>query len=456
MKSRKNNRVEILTHYDYIKVTIPFMISTVTQPLLGAVDTAVTGMLGDAASIAGVSLGANLFNTLYWVFGFLRVSTTGNSAQVRTKGQGIERTRSFFLPLIFSVIIAVIFLVIQKPILMGYLRFTNPEIVVVKSIQTYYKILIWGAPFVLINYVMLGWLMGQAKIKASLFMQISGNTLNMLLDYWFAISLNMGVKGVALATLISQGYTFLLGIFFIVRYGQFGTVEYRELWEKEKVKVMIRQNRDLLLRTICLVSHNNVFAAMGARLGTNILAANSILVQITSIQSYLFDGVANGSSIFAGTAVGTKSTDMFQEVVKKTKQWAIILAIVISLIYISIGKHAFILFTSLESLLVLISQYQIYSYLYPLIAAFGLTLYGLYTGSGDTKPIFLSTAWALIGSLFMYFLGVNMLGNNALWLGFLTFYGIRSVGLVLYMGRLNKYLNNIALNNKKNLKRYID
>lgn len=421
-----------LTHREYLAVAIPFMVSTVTQPLLGAVDTAVIGMMGDAPAIAGVSLGTNLFNTLYWLFGFLRVSTTGHSAQVRGTGDDGEKKRTFFLPLFSALLISAAFLVFQEPIIRGYLWMTGPEAAVAGDVQGYFRILVWGAPFVMSNYVMLGWLMGQSRVKASLFMQISGNIVNMALDYWFVCILGKGITGVAAATLISQVYTCSCGVLCMYRYGKVGTVNIRGLWDRRGVRGMVQENRDLLFRTICLVIHNNVFAALGARLGTDILAVNAILLQITSIQAYLFEGLANGSSVFAGRAVGQRSQSLFREILKKTWQWGWLAAAAMSGACLVLGSRMFMVFTDIPHILELARKYGIYCLLYPPVAAAGLAVYGVYTGSSVTRPIFLSTLWSLLLCLPVCWLGVYAWGNDGLWIGYLTFYGGRSLGLAAY------------------------
>ncbi len=425
-----------LTYRSYMMVALPFMLSTVTQPLLGAVDTAVIGMIGDAAAIAGVSLGATLFNTLYWIFGFLRVSTTGRSAQVQGRVSGTERNRSFLLPLMMAVIISLCFMLLQNPILAGYLRITGAERQVLEYVRIYYRILIWGAPVVLTNYVILGWLMGQARVRESLFMQISGNVVNMVLDYWLAIKLGYGITGVAAATLISQIYSTLCGIIFICRSERFTGKDLRGMWNGSEVRSLLQENRDLMLRTICLLIHNNVFVMMGARLGTQMLAANAILLQLTSVQAYLFEGMANASSVFAGVAKGHSLSDLLKDVIRKTTRCSCLLALMIMLFTLSAGQYIIRLFTREEALIQCTEQFLPFACLYPLVAVFGLTYYGIYTGSGVTRPVFLSTAFALIAFLPVCFFGVPMLGNIGLWLAYLTFYGGRSVGLVACRSRL--------------------
>lgn len=419
-----------LTNRAYMGVAVPLMLSTVTQPLLGAIDTAVIGMLGNAAAIAGVSLGANLFNTLYWLFGFLRISTTGHSAQIQHKGAGMERNRSFFLPLCLAGLIAAVFLCVQNPLFEMYLGMIRPDAEVQYYLTRYYQILIWGAPAVLANYVMLGWLMGQRKIKEMLFMQVSGNLLNMGLDYWLAIHLDMGITGVAAATLVSQLYSCGCGVICMLRYGKFGKVSFAGLWSKAEVFVMLQENCDLMLRTLCLLVHNNVFAAMSTGMGTDILAANSILLQLALIMAYLFEGIANASSVYAGMAVGTSKKELFNEVVKKTSFWSFVTAAFITVVFMIGGDPILHLFTRLEVLITLTRRYLVYGYAYPLIAAFGLTFYGLYTGTGLTRPVFWSTALSLALFLPVCYFGVRYFGNDGLWIGYLTFYGGRSAVLV--------------------------
>ena len=421
-----------LTQKAYLGMMVPFMLSTVTQPLLGAVDTAVIGMVGDAAAIAGVSLGANLFNTLYWLFGFLRVTTTGQSARIQGQGTGEARTRSFFLPLIFSLLIGSGFLMIQFPVLNGYLWLTRADVQVQVYVRQYYRILIWGAPFVLSNYVMLGWLMGQARVKESLFMQVGGNLINMCLDYWLVIRLGYGMQGVAAATLAAQVCSCGCGSLLMMKYGAFGRIKKDHLWSRSQILILIRQNRDLMLRTVCLLIHNNIFAMMGARMGTGILAANSILLQITSIQAYLFEGIANSSSVFAGRASGKNSPQMLREIMQKTVFWSFLLAALITVVQFLAGHSLLSIFTHMEDLLLLAGRYQVYCYCYPFIAAVGLTYYGIYTGTGLTGPVLLSTLLALAAFIPVCVVGSKLIGNDGLWLAYLTFYGGRSAGLFYY------------------------
>lgn len=174
--------MSLLTDREYLGLTIPFMLSTMTQPLMGAVNTAVMGQLPDPKYIAAVSLGAILFNNLYWLFGFLRVSTTGYAAQAFGAADKRLGMLAFFKPLVLAMLISACCILFQKPILELYLAMIGAAPEVNELCRDYYYILIWGAPLVFGNYVALGWLMGQTRVRASVFMQVSMNVLNMALS----------------------------------------------------------------------------------------------------------------------------------------------------------------------------------------------------------------------------------------------------------------------------------
>lgn len=306
-------RTNVLTDREYLGITIPFMLSTMTQPLMGAVNTAVMGQLPDPKYIAAVALGAILFNNIYWFFGFLRVSTSGYAAQALGSGCREEGLLAFLRPLFVALIVGCGCIIFQKPILTAYLALVAPAADVAELCAAYYNILIWGAPLVLFNYVSLGWLMGQTRVRASVFMQVSSNVLNMILSMWFVFVLHFGIEGVAWATLLSQLYGAAVGCWLMYLYGNFDykNLDYRTVVEPETLLKMLSVNANLMIRTVCLLTVNNVIAAAGAALGTVVLAANAVLFQLKDIMSFLVDGMANGASIFSGRALGQKSSALF-------------------------------------------------------------------------------------------------------------------------------------------------
>lgn len=323
-----------LTYKEYLKVTIPFMLSTATQPLLGAVNTAVMGHMSEAFYIAAVSLGVILFNNIYWLFGFLRVSTTSFSAQALGSESAKDKFLALARPLLIAIVISLIFLIIYPWIFKYYVLLMKPESQVVELMKNYCDIIIWGAPFVLINYVTLGWLMGQMIIRYTMFMQISMNVLNIILSIVFVFIMDMNIQGVAYASLIAQIYGCIVGFIAIYKRGNLIICsEYiQSLKTLQPFLAMMKVNVDLMFRIVCLLTINNLFTIAGASMGTVTLASNAIILEIIFIVVYFIDGMANGVSVFSGKAKGYKDINLLNSVLKISLRCLAVFIIFISVI----------------------------------------------------------------------------------------------------------------------------
>ena len=416
-----------ITHKMFLSLMIPFILSTITQPLLGAADIAVVGKLNNVNYISGVSIGTLIFNTIYWIFGFLRVSTTAFSAQSSHYSDKKRVSDIFFRPIMIALFISLIMVIFQNIIFESSMKFIKPELEIEKAAITYFKILIWGAPFVLTNYVFLGWLMGLGNIKASMTMQISGNLLNIILDIIFVTVFNFKVEGVAYATLISQIFSTFLGVYFIFPYTYHKYIDLKSIINKKELISIFCVNRDLMVRTICLVSHNNLFTMASSNLGGDILATNAILFQIMSIISYAFDGIANTASVFAGRARGQKDNLLMKNCWKKTFYWGVIFVILTTVIYLIFSDSIIRIFTKLPNIILLAKEYSKWILLYPSIAFLGLTFYGVFTGSAKTFPIMTSTIIAFILFFISWKYLIPLYENNGVWISLLVFYFGRGV-----------------------------
>lgn len=419
-----------ITHKMFLSLMIPFILSTITQPLLGAADIAVVGKLNNVNYISGVSIGTLIFNTIYWIFGFLRVSTTAFSAQSSHYSDKKRVSDIFFRPIMIALFISLIMVIFQNIIFESSMKFIKPELEIEKAAITYFKILIWGAPFVLTNYVLLGWLMGLGNIKASMTMQISGNLLNIILDIIFVTVFNFKVEGVAYATLISQIFSTFLGVYFIFPYTYHKYIDLKSIINKKELISIFCVNRDLMVRTICLVSHNNLFTMASSNLGGDILATNAILFQIMSIISYAFDGIANTASVFAGRARGQKDNLLMKNCWKKTFYWGVIFVILTTVIYLIFSDSIIRIFTKLPNIILLAKEYSKWILLYPSIAFLGLTFYGVFTGSAKTFPIMTSIIIAFILFFISWKYLIPLYENNGVWISLLVFYFGRGVFLI--------------------------
>ena len=432
--------MNLLTNREYLGLTVPFMLSTMTQPLMGAVNTAVMGQLPDPKYIAAVSLGAILFNNLYWLFGFLRVSTTGYAAQAFGAADRELGTLAFFKPLVLALLISLACIVFQKPILESYLAMIGAAPEVNALCREYYYILIWGAPLVLGNYVALGWLMGQTRVRASVFMQVSMNVLNMALSIWFVFGLHMDIVGVAFATLLSQLYGGVISVVLMYYYGEFDykNLPWGELLDWRTFIGMLKVNVNLMIRTACLLTVNNIIAAVGASFGTVVLAANAVLLQLKDIMSYLIDGMANGAAIFSGRAVGAKSGAGLEAAIRMTFKWLVVLAAMLMGVYAA-GNEFFIrLFTNIDEVVAMAMTYNAFVLFYPVCAGIGMVLYGVFCGATRTAPVRNMMLLALAVFYVLQWQLVPIIGNSGLWVALLGFMAAQSVILLYYLKSLRK------------------
>ncbi|BBM44791.1 MATE family efflux transporter [Leptotrichia trevisanii] len=453
---KRSVNIEKHRNGEYLKLALGFTLSTLTTPLLNSVDTAVVGNLSNPVFIGGVTLGGTIFNTIYWLFGFLRVSTSGYSAKAFGENNKREEITVLVRPMLISILLGILFVLFQKPILWGFIYFFDAGRETTKYISVYFNILIWGAPFVLLNYTFLGWIMGRKEIKKCLILQLMTNIVNIALDLYFVRVLKMDVAGVAVATLISQIMTTVLSVFIILRTFSakeiLHNVNLSKVFDKAEIKKVGAVNLDLVIRTICLLVTTNLFLEKAAQNGKIILAANSILFQVQYLMSYIFDGFANASSVFSGIAIGEKNFRKLKWVMGKSIQFCIAISLFLSTAFIFGGEKLLLFYTKNMEVINIASQYKIWMLIFPLVVSFGLVIYGNFTGATETAYIRNSMIQALIVFLIFYFTGTSMYKNHGLWLSFIVFSLARSAFLMRYVGKFLKKYENLLDGHTDNLK----
>ncbi|WP_394120022.1 MATE family efflux transporter [Planococcus donghaensis] len=428
-----------MNHRTYLALAIPLTLSTITTPLLGAVDTAVVGQLPDPAFIGGVAIGAVIFNTLYWLFGFLRIGTSGFAAQANGANDSLLGTLALIRPLIIALVAGLSFFLLQKPIEFLALTLLDPADDVSALASDYFGIRIWGVPFTLVNYVIMGWLIGMARIKISVMIQVLMNLLNILLDVIFVFGFGWGVSGVASATLIAEVTACLFGLWIVWKGTsyQFQMPSISLVTDGSSIKKMMAVNQDLFIRTLCLLTVINLFTYKSAAFGTETLAANAVLLQVHYLMAYFYDGISNASSILSGRAVGSNDSRLFKKTINLSFQWAIYSSMLLTVSYWLFSESLFSFFTSIPEVIELGGIYGDWLLLYPLVASFGIVLYGVFTGATETAHIRNSMLLALGVFLLALWGGVPFLQNHGLWLAFILFSLGRSAFLVMYIPKLN-------------------
>lgn len=438
-KSTIQQETVVFSHRSFLMLAIPLILSTLTTPLLGAVDTAVVGHLNNPSYIGGVAVGALIFNTLYWLLGFLRVSTSGFSAQAHGAKNENEIQITLLRPFLIALAVGVLFIVLQIPIKTAAISVINPSAQVAVFSERYFDIRIWGAPFALINYVILGWLIGTSRVKVSLFLQVFMNVLNIALDVLFVLVLRFGVTGVAAASLISEITGALIGIYiFLSIYKLRDLRNSKGIFDSEPFIKMLKMNRDLFIRTACLLTVFTVFTAQGAKIGEITLAANAILLQIQFIIAYFLDGIANAASILVGRAIGEKNERLYKRSIQLSAIWAFIASISLTIV-LFIGRGLFIpLFTSINSVHLQTNSFFLWILLFPVVVFWGLQLNGIFSGATEAAPIRNSLIISLFIFLLSVWLFVPIWGNHGLWLAFILFSLARALSLWAYLPRLLK------------------
>ncbi len=416
----------------------PIMLSNMTTPLLGAVDTAVVGQLPDAAYIGGVAIGAVVFSFLFWGFGFLRMGTTGFTAQAYGAGDHDELRATLLRPLILALGLGALLIALQAPI--GMLAFrlleASPEVEALAA--SYYEIRIWSAPAALVNYTVLGWLLGTQRARTALVLQVALNGVNVVLDLAFVIGLGWGVEGVALASLIAETGAAALGIAVVgrilARGG--GSWDWARLQRRDRVVALFRVNFDIFLRTLALVFALSYFTAQSAKMGDVTLAANAILLHLQTMMAYGLDGFSHAAEILAGGALGARSRPAFQGAVRAATIWGFGTAVLVALAYAALGPALIELFTVLPEVRTTAEAFLPWMILSPLVSVWSFLLDGIFIGTTRTAAMRNAMAVSVLAYLGACWLLVPALGNHGLWLAFTLFMAVRAITLAVVYPRL--------------------
>ena len=413
------------------------MVSNVSTPLLGAVDTAVMGHLPDPAYIGGVAIGAMLFNFLFWGFGFLRMGTTGFTAQAQGAGDVGELRAALIRPLVLAVGLGGLLIALQAPIGAFAFAVLDASARVETLAGDYFAVRIWSAPFALVNYALLGWLLGVQRSGAVLLLQIGLNGTNIALDLLFVVGFGWGIEGVALASLLAEMGAAGFGLL-LVRRSLFGPLDRRRIFAGDRLLALLRVNVDILIRTLCLITAFAYITARSAEMGDIILAANAILLQFQSFIAYGLDGFAHAVEVLAGSALGARSRSAFRQAVKVSTLWALGAAILATMVLGLAGRPAIALFSNIAEVRAAAATYLPWIVASPLVSVWSYLLDGVFIGATRTAEMRNAMIASLAAFLAACWLLIPALGNHGLWLAFLLLMAARGVSLGAFYPRLER------------------
>ncbi len=411
----------------------PIILTNLSSPLLGAVDTAVMGHLPDAAYIGGVAVGAIIFSFLFWGFGFLRMGTTGFTAQAFGADNAIELRATLIRPLALGAGLGILLVLLQAPIAALVFPLIDASETVTAFAITYYEIRIWSAPATLIQYGVIGWLLGLQRPWAAMATQIAVNSLNILLDLYFVLELGWGVEGVAAATLIAEVVGTLIGLAIVLHTlrGVGGKWDRSAILRRDRLVALFRVNRDIFIRTLCLILATSSFTAQSAGMSDVVLAANAILINLQHFLAHGLDGFAHAAEILGGGAVGAKDRTAFRRIVLAATRLTTISTLAIAAVYTLFGEGIIGLFTDIDAVIEAAVVYLPWMILSPVLSAPSFLLDGLFIGATRTVAMRNAMIVSLIVFLAACYVLVPALENHGLWLAFMIFMVARAVTLAV-------------------------
>ena len=418
---------------EILRISIPSIVTNITVPLLGMVDLAIVGHIGDAGYIAAIALATMVFNLIYWNFGFLRAGTTGLTAQAF----GAEDKEEYLNVLVRGIAIAlsaaVLLLLLQWPIALLCKRFIHSSPTTIDLMLTYFYIRIWAAPATISLYVLKGWFLGMQNAASPMWIATILNLVNIVFSLLFVYAFDAGIAGVAWGSVVAQYSGLLLAIIiWIRRYGHlWHDIRWRAALQLRKMVRFFKVNADIFLRSLCLIAVFTFIPYISANMGEEILAANTLLMQLFTLTSYVMDGFAYAGESLVGKYVGARNSELLHKVVRLLVWWGVALAVFFTLLFVFGGEGLLRVLAKDEEVIGTAMQFMFWTYLLPFTGFAAFIYDGIYIGATASAAMrnvmFVATAVFFA----LYYALVARWGNHALWFAFIFFLIFRGGLMIL-------------------------
>lgn len=417
-----------------LRLAVPSIVSNITVPLLGLVDVSIVGHLGETAYIGAIAVGGLLFNILYWNFGFLRMGTSGLTSQAYGRNDRAAEAKILVQAVGVGLFSALVILLLQYPVerLAFYLLESSGE--VERYAAAYFRVCVWGAPAVLTMYGLKGWFIGMQNSRFPMYVAIAVNVINILCSLCFVFGLGMKVEGVALGTVVAEWSGLLIAVcLWFRRYGYLRAwVAFRDSLQLSAMRRFFAVNRDIFLRTLCLITVTAFFTSSGARQGDVILAVNTLLMQLFTLFSYIMDGFAYAAEALTGRYVGAGNLRLLKRAVRNLFGWGILSALLFTLLYGAGGKSFLGLLTDDAGVVEAAGDYFYWVLAVPL-AGFGAFLWdGILIGATATRQMLFAIVVATGAFFVIYYTGGGAMNNHVLWVAFLAYLFLRGVMMTVW------------------------
>lgn len=431
-----------ISHARVLKIALPIVLSNATVPILGAVDTGVVGQMGEAAPIGAVGIGAVILATIYWIFGFLRMGTTGLAAQARGAGDWGETGALLMRGILLAFAAGAVFIIAQAAVFWGAFALAPASAEVEGLARSYLEIRIWGAPATIALYAVTGWLIAVERTRAVFLLQVWMNGLNIVLDLWFVLGLGWGVEGVAIATLMAEWSGLALGLWFCR--DAFAGDQWRDwgrVFDAARLKRMMQVNGDIMVRSVLLTGSFTTFLFIGADLGDVTLAANQVLLQFVEITAFAMDGFAFTAEAMVGSAVGARSRSHMRQAAILTSQWGVATAVLLGVVFWIGGGWLIDLMSTSPEVRAAGRDYLLWAAALPLLSVASYMFDGIFIGATWTRDMRI----AMIQSVALYVgalvILVPLMGNHGLWAALVVLNLARGATLGLRYPRLEAQID---------------
>jgi MATE family multidrug resistance protein len=427
------------THKRVWALAAPMILSNLSVPLVALVDSAVIGHLPHAYQLAAVAVGSSLYTLLVWTVGFLRMGTTGFSAQAAGRNDGGALRQVLLQGLILGVLLAALLISVAIPLSDAALGLMNPSTQLDELARSYLHIRLLGLPAALTTYALVGWLLGTQNARGPLAILLTTNLLNVALDLLFVLGLHWGVPGAAWASVIAEWSGALLGLYLARRAlrAYAGTLDWTALRRWLNWRPLLAVNRDIFIRTLALQAVFFLITVQGARLGDATVAANALLLNGLLLTAHALDGLAHALEALCGYALGARDRNALRRTLIVAGGWSLLASLGFALFFLLAGHWFIRLQTNIEGVREAAFTYLPYLALMPLIAVWSYLLDGLFIGATRAREMRNAMLLALLLSLPLAW-ALQPLGNQGLWLAFLAFMGLRSLCLGSYAYRLTR------------------
>lgn len=415
---------------DILAIAVPSIVANITTPLLGLVDMAIVGHMGSPAFMAAIALGGTMFSMIYWVFAFLRMGTSGMTAQAYGAGDRSQRDAWLYRAMAVAMLIGLLLIALQSPISRAMLHFFGGDEVTSALATRYFDVLIYGAPATMGLYVLNGWMIGVQNSRLTMWMSLIINVVNIGSSLLLVYVARLGIEGVAAGTLIAQWTGFAVGCLMSRRYHpHIGRL--RQLLYGKSIRRFFTVNVDIFLRTLCLVAVTVWFTRAGARQGDIILAVNALLMQLFILFSYMMDGFAFAGEALVGKLTGARKPRAKRAMIRRLFFIGGVVALVFTAVYAMWGNEILALLSSDATVIATAGDYIGWAIAIPVAGVGAFVWDGVYIGETRSRRMLVAMATAMVIFFATYVILYQLLANHALWLAFILYLATR--GLVQTM-----------------------